>query len=60
MSAGSDVIAQQRAQFFENQTLDTFVPMPGTFFISSHDKRLPEQCQSTAQDSITLRRSAVA
>jgi sterol desaturase/sphingolipid hydroxylase (fatty acid hydroxylase superfamily) len=35
------VIAQQRAKLFENQTLQTFVPVTGTFF-SSHDKRLRE------------------
>jgi hypothetical protein len=36
------VIAHERAKLFENETLNTFVPVTGTFF-SSHDKRLPRR-----------------
>ena len=35
-----DVIAQERAKLFEYQTLQSCVPVTGTFFFSSHETRL--------------------
>ena len=51
------VIAQESAQFFEDETLNAFVPVTGTFFFSSHDKRLPKRRRTPRK---TTSRSASA
>jgi hypothetical protein len=57
--AGGQILAQQGAKLLQDKTLHTQMPVTGTLFFSSHDKRL-QRGKPAAKGNITLRKLAAA